>query len=115
MLNRYYQKHKEKLWKDVRERYQNISEEEKEKIRKKSQDRFQNLSEEEKEKKRQYYWERNKDLSEEEKENKVEYMKNYYLAQKNIFLVDLWIFRDLGNPKIQNKFLKIFQDFQDIS
>ena len=70
MLNRYYQKHKEKLWKDVRERYQN-------------------LSEEEKEKKRQYYWERNKDLSEEEKENKVEYMKNYYLAQKNIFLVDL--------------------------
>ena len=70
MLNRYYQKHKEKLWKDVRERYQNISEEEKEKIRKKSQDRYQYLSEE-------------------EKENKVEYMKNYYLAQKNIFLVDL--------------------------
>ena len=48
MLNRYYQKHKEKLWKDVQERYQNISEEEKEKIRKKSQDRYQNLSEEEK-------------------------------------------------------------------
>ena len=111
MLNRYYQKHKEKLWKDVRERYQNISKEEKEKIRKKSQDRYQNLSEEEKEKKRQYYWERNKDLSEEEKENKVEYMKNYYLAQKNIFLVDLWIFRDLGQSKNSKQIFKNFSGF----
>ena len=31
MVNNYYQKYKEKLRKEVRERYQNLSEEEKEK------------------------------------------------------------------------------------
>ena len=31
MVNKYYQKHKEKLQKESRERYQNLSEEEKEK------------------------------------------------------------------------------------
>ena len=31
MINKYYQKHKEKLRKEARERYQNLSEEEKEK------------------------------------------------------------------------------------
>ena len=34
MANKYYQKHKEKLQKEARERYQNLSEEEKEKRRK---------------------------------------------------------------------------------
>ena len=63
MVNKYYQKHKEKLRKEARERYQN-------------------LSEEEKEKNRQYHCERNKHLSKEEKEKKVDYMKNYYLAHK---------------------------------
>ena len=33
MVKKYYQKHKEKLWKEARERYQNLSEEEKEKRR----------------------------------------------------------------------------------
>ena len=63
MVNKYYQKHKEKLRKEAREKYQN-------------------LSEEEKEKKRQYHRECSKNLSEEEKEKKVEYMRNYYLAHK---------------------------------
>ena len=31
MINKFYQKHKEKLRKEARERYQNLSEEEKEK------------------------------------------------------------------------------------
>ena len=31
MVNKYYQKHKEKLRKEARERYQNLSEEEKKK------------------------------------------------------------------------------------
>ena len=66
MVNKYYQKHKEKLQKEARERYQN-------------------LSEEEKEKKRQYHRARNKNLSEEEKVKKVEYIRICYLAHENIF------------------------------
>ena len=63
MVNKYYQKNKEKLLKDARERYQNLSEKEKNR-QKKARDRYKNLSEEEKQK-------------------KVEYMKNYYLALEN--------------------------------
>ena len=55
MVNKYYQKHKERFWKEARERYQNLSEEEKDKTWKKAQERHQNSTEEEKEKKRQYY------------------------------------------------------------
>ena len=43
MVNKYYQKHKEKLRKEARERYQNLSEDEKDKRRKKVRDRCQNL------------------------------------------------------------------------
>ena len=63
MVNKYYQKNKEKLQKEACERYQN-------------------LSEDEKEKKRQYHHDRNKKFSEEEKQKKVEYMRNYYSAHK---------------------------------
>ena len=63
MVNKYYQKHKERLWKEARERYQNISEEEKDKRSKKVRDRYQNLPEEQKHK-------------------LLEYMKKYYLTQK---------------------------------
>ena len=55
MVNKYYLKHKERLRKEARERYQN-------------------LSEEEKEKRHQYYQERKKKLS--------DYRRNYYLAHK---------------------------------
>ena len=37
MVNKYYQKHKERLQREASERYQNLSEEEKEERRKKSQ------------------------------------------------------------------------------
>ena len=37
MVNKYYQKHKERLQKEASERYKNLSEEEKEERRKKSQ------------------------------------------------------------------------------
>ena len=73
MVNRYYQKHKEKLRKEARERYQNLSEVEKYKRQKKIR--------EEKERQLQYR-DRNKNLSEEEKEKKIEFTRNYYLAHK---------------------------------
>ena len=63
MVNKYYQKNKERLQNEARERYQN-------------------LSEEEKEKKCQYHCDRTKNLSEEEKQKKVEYMGNYYLSSR---------------------------------
>ena len=50
MVNYYYLKHKERLRKKARERYQNLSEEEKDKIRKKARERYQNVIKKEKEK-----------------------------------------------------------------
>ena len=49
-MNKYYQKNKEKLWKETRERYQNLSEEEKEKKHHYHRDQTKNLSEEKKQK-----------------------------------------------------------------
>ena len=51
MTNDYYQKHKEKLRKLTRERYQNLSQEERDKRQKKAQKRYQNFAEKEREKK----------------------------------------------------------------
>ena len=48
MVNTYYQKHKERLLKEARERYQNLSEEEKNNRQKKSRERYQSFIEEEK-------------------------------------------------------------------
>ena len=62
MVNTYFQKHEERLRKEARERYQNLSEEEKHEIRKKVRERYQNFTEEEKEKRYQYYLERKKKL-----------------------------------------------------
>ena len=81
MTTSYNQKHKDKLQKEERKRYQNLSEEEKGK-RQMALGRYQNLSEEKKEKKRQYHRHCNKNLSEEQKQNQDEYMRNYYLAHK---------------------------------
>ena len=61
MVNKYYQKNKEKL-------------------QKKSTWKYKNLSDEEKENKRHWDW--NKNLSEEKKQKKVEEMRNHYLAHK---------------------------------
>ena len=57
MVNKYYQKHKERLQKEAHERYQNISEDEKDKKAKKAREKYQNFTEEEK-KRCQYYQER---------------------------------------------------------
>ena len=46
MADNYYQKHKERLRKKARERYQNLLEEEKDKRWKKARERCQNLTEE---------------------------------------------------------------------
>ena len=51
MANNYYQKHKERLWKEARKKYQNLSVEEKNKMQKKAWESYQNLIEEEKGKK----------------------------------------------------------------
>ena len=48
MTNDYYQKNKEKLRKEARERYQNLSEGEKDKKRQYARERYRNLSEAEK-------------------------------------------------------------------
>ena len=68
MLSKYYQKHKEILWKEAHKIYKILSEEEKDKRQKKVQDRYQNLSGDEKEKSRQYHRERNNSPSEEPEE-----------------------------------------------
>ena len=54
MANKYYEKHKERLRKEAREKYQNISEEEKDKRQKRVQERYQNLPKEQKQKLLQY-------------------------------------------------------------
>ena len=48
MVNKYHQKHKERLPKEAHERYENLSEEEKDKRRKKVRERHQNFTEGEK-------------------------------------------------------------------
>ena len=93
MVNKYYQKHKEILRKEVRKRYKILSEEEKDKRQKKVQDRYQNLSGDEKEKSRQYHRERNNNPSEEPEERLVTssrslllfiilYIKGYWAQKK---------------------------------
>ena len=74
MVNKYYQKHKERLQKEPHKRYQNISKEEKVKRRKKTPGGYQNFTEEEKEKRYHYYSERKKRIP--------DYSRDYYLAHK---------------------------------
>ena len=74
MVNKYYQMHKERLRKETRERYQNLSEEEKDKKQKKAWERYQHFTEEEKEKRCQFY--------QECKQKLPEYRIHYYLTHK---------------------------------
>ena len=74
MVNKYYQKHKERLQKEAHERFQSLSEDAKDIRRKKSREKYQNFTEEEKEKKYQYY--------QEPKQKLPEYRRNYYLTHK---------------------------------
>ena len=51
MTNNNYQKHKERLRKEAREKYQNLSQEKKNKRQKKAQERYQTFTVDKKEKK----------------------------------------------------------------
>ena len=120
MVNKYDQKHKEKLWKKAHKRCQNLSEEEKEKRHKKAWDRYQNLSEKDKEKSINIIVNIIRIFLKKKKEKKVEYMKNYYLAHKKDLLswfVDFWdpvviLFHELVLEMLK-KVLKIFNSFGD--
>ena len=59
MVSKCYQKQKERLQKEARQRYWNLSEEEKDKRWKKARERYQNFTEKEKEKKCHHYHEGN--------------------------------------------------------
>ena len=77
--NNYYQKYKERLWKEARSKYQKLYE------AKKGEKRLENdikIYGRRRIKKHQYYRERKKNLSEEQKQKLVGYMINYYLAHK---------------------------------
>ena len=82
MLTGDYQKHKEKLRKEARERYQNLSEEEKYKKRQYARERYRNLSEEEIEKKHQYGDERYENLLGDE--NRKDYLR---LSEDQTFFI----------------------------
>ena len=73
MVNK-YQKHKERLWKEAHERYQNFFWIRKRQKVKKNRKRYQSFAEEEKEKKHQYYEECKQKLS--------EYRRNYLTHKK---------------------------------
>ena len=76
MTTNYYQKHKEKLWKEAHEKHQNISEVEKERRRKKARDRSQQNY--------LYHRERTQNLSEEQKQNQVEDMTKKLFSTQEI-------------------------------
>ena len=73
ITNNYHQKHKGRLRKEARVRYQNLSEEEKNKRQKSPKKDMKILL---KKKKKSC----NKNLSEEQKQGLVEYRRNYYLT-----------------------------------
>ena len=50
MVDKYYQKQKERLQREVHEIYQSLSEEQKDQRRKKARERYHNFTEEEKDK-----------------------------------------------------------------
>ena len=55
MVNKYYQKHKERLQKEARERYKNFFEEEKDKTQKKVEKNVKTLLKKQKKKRPQYF------------------------------------------------------------
>ena len=54
MINKYYQKHKERLQKETREACKNLSDDEKDKRQKRVRERYHNLPEEQKQKPLEY-------------------------------------------------------------
>ena len=73
MTTNYYQKYKERFWKETLEKYQNLSEEKKNERQEKGKRKIQDLTGEEKEKRY------NKYLSEEQMQKLIECKRNHYL------------------------------------
>ena len=67
----------------VLNRAKDYFENDKERLRKQERDKYRNLSEEEKNKKREYGKNRYRDMSEEKKQRLKEYQKNYRGARKS--------------------------------
>ena len=78
MTTNYYQKYKERCWKETLEKYQNLSEEKKNERQQKGKRKIQDLTGEEKEKRY------NKYLSEEQMQKLIECKRNHYLRHNKI-------------------------------
>ena len=78
--NKYYQRIKERLRKEVRKKYQDLFEGEKHKRRKKPCEKYQTFTEAEKGKKRQFYRKPNRNLFEDQEKRPVYYNRNYYIT-----------------------------------
>ena len=66
-------------------------ENDKERLRKQARDKYRNLSEEEKNKKREYGKNRYHNISEEKKQKLKEYQKNYREAKKCQYKKQMWL------------------------
>ena len=75
----YYQKNRDMILNRAKDYYEN----DKERLRKQARDKYRNLSEEEKNKKREYGKNRYLNMSEEKKKRLKEYQKNYREAKKS--------------------------------
>ena len=75
----YYQKSKGVILNRVKDYYEN----DKDRLRKQARDKYRNLSEEDKNKKREYGRNRYHNMSEEKKQRLKEYQKNYSEAKKS--------------------------------
>ena len=75
----YYQKKRDVILNRAKEYYEN----DKERLRKQARDKYRNLSEEEKNKKREYGKNRYRNMPEEKKQRLKEYQKNYRKAKKS--------------------------------
>ena len=71
---------KQRLQKEARERYQNLSEEEKDKRQKKGLWNISTIFWRRKRKSHQYYREHNKNLCDEQKQKLFEYRMNYFIT-----------------------------------
>ena len=113
MINNYYQKHQERLWKEARKNIKTFSEKKKTKGQKKVRERYRNLTEKQKGKKLKYHRELNKNLSEEQKKKLDEYRINYHITHNKTFELLFRFFKNPGTISFVDQSLKYkkFQNF----
>ena len=75
----YYQRNRQVILNRAKDCYEN----DKERLRKQERDKYRNLSKEEKNKKREYEKNRCRNMSEEKTQRLKEYQKNYHEAKKS--------------------------------